>query len=442
MAEQSLSNVVAVLFVVQIVFSLWPVLVKLALESGISALMIAVIRDIFASLVLWIGVWFESGRPSITSVFAHTGVAVQKMYYIDVSERNLFLLLGIFSSLNSIGYVLALHYVTPFNSALLHPTIPASAAFLGAIYGVEKLTPRKILGACICIAGSIVVVVSQADLHVSMSLWGNLLLLVQSFSMAALLVGQKFVPNRHTSLKTTAVYYSLGLVLSGPGCLLYLAISDGFSRLRLQACAVILFGALFVVAFNYAALTWANKASSPAVPASSMMLQPPLTYLLGCLFEGKQLTGGWEVGGGLVIIAGLVLTIMPLSAHERDNLRDFAVLSVGSMGLQGDYDEDDEDEERTSLQGGFIGSLADEEESWINGGGRDRDRSARGGECTLTTDPLGPRPLGNLQSEAPVATELSRPYHPRAICRRVPHPQPQPRHRELHHPAQAQGWGR
>jgi hypothetical protein len=46
------------------------------------------------------------------------------------------------------------------------------------------------------------------------------------------------------------------------------------------------------------------------------MLQPPLTYLLGYILEGKQVTGyrlGLEIGGGLIIFVGLVLTILPSS---------------------------------------------------------------------------------------------------------------------------------
>ena len=47
-----------------------------------------------------------------------------------------------------------------------------------------------------------------------------------------------------------------------------------------------------------------------------MMLQPPLTYILGYILEGNQVTGyrlGLEIGGGLIIFVGLVLTISKAS---------------------------------------------------------------------------------------------------------------------------------
>ena len=337
-------RVLGVLLVVQAIFSLWPIFVKIAIENGVVALLIAFTRDLFASALLWVGVWLESGRPNLVHVCVAAVNTPVKMWHLEPHERSLFLFLGICSSINSVGYVIALRYVTPFNSALLHPTIPVFAATLGAAFGVERLTPRKILGTCICIAGSVVVVVSQTDLSINSSLLGNLLLVLQSFAMASLLVGQKFVPARHTSLKTTAVYYTLGTLMSAPISISVLSATDGFSTVGLKATGVISFGALFVVAFNYAALTWANKKSSPSVPASSMMLQPALTFLLGYMLGDRPAAGGWEIGGGVVIIAGLILTTLPQSNAEGD-----VVLGLGmAAGLQGDYDglrDDDYDDE-------------------------------------------------------------------------------------------------
>jgi drug/metabolite transporter (DMT)-like permease len=346
-------RVLVVLLFVQSVFSLWPILVKVAIENGVNAILLSFTRDVFASGLLWTGVWLETGRPNLWNVLVHTMMTPVKMYHLEPHEKSLFLFLGVCSSINSVGYVIALEYVTPFNSALLHPTIPVFAATLGALFGVERLTPRKILGTCICIAGSIVVVVSQADLTVKSSLVGNLLLVLQSLAMASLLVGQKFVPQRHTSLKTTAVYYTIGALVSAPISITVLSATDGFSAVGLKATGVISFGALFVIAFNYAALTWANKKSSPSVPATSMMLQPPLTFLLGYIIGDRPSAGGWELGGGAVIIAGLILTTLPTSFSEGDS-----ILNLGAAGLQDDYENGENvegDEKMVLSRSGFVG---------------------------------------------------------------------------------------
>lgn len=345
-------RVLGVLFVVQLVFSAWPVLVRVALEAHNSAVLIALLRDVLASVMLWVGVWFESGRPSLLSIVtSFLKSSENKPPNDSFPERNIFVLLGVCSSVNSVGYVVALRYVTPFNSALLHPTIPVFAATLGALFGVETLTPRKAVGTAVCIAGSIVVVVSQADLSVNSSLVGNLLLVLQSFAMAALLVGQRFVPPKYTSLKTTAMYYTVGAFLSAPISLTVLWATKGYSTVSLTALAVVAFGAIFVIAFNYAALTWANKKSSPSVPATSMMLQPPLTFLLGYVIGDRPSVGGWEIGGGAVIIFGLILTTMPSSSADGDS----ALLGGHVSGLQeSEYDEEEyvfSADEKTSFVG-------------------------------------------------------------------------------------------
>jgi len=348
-------RVLGVLFVVQLIFSAWPVLVRFALEAHSSAVLIALLRDVLASVILWVGVWFESGRPSLLSIVTFLVKSGESKPGESPSfpERNIFVLLGVCSSINSVGYVVALRYVTPFNSALLHPTIPVFAATLGALFGVERLTPRKAVGTAVCIAGSIVVVVSQADLSVNSSLVGNLLLVLQSFAMAALLVGQRFVPPKHTSLKTTAMYYTVGAFLSAPISLTVLWATNGYSTVSVTALAVIAFGAIFVIAFNYAALTWANKKSSPSVPATSMMLQPPLTFLLGYVIGDRPSAGGWEIGGGAVIIAGLILTTMPSSSSDGDS----SLLGGHGPGLQ----ESEYDEEEYYFSGGS----ADEKTSFV-----------------------------------------------------------------------------
>lgn len=328
-------RVLGVLLIVQIVFSLWPIFVKIAIEAGVDAIMISFTRDLTASLLLWIGVWLESGRQNIFTIVSYVLTTPIKMYYVEKHERSLFIFLGICSSVNSVGYVIALRYVTPFNSALLHPTIPVFAATLGAIYGVEKLTFRKILGTLMCVVGSVVVVLSQADLSLNSSLIGNICLVLQSFAMAALLVGQMFVPTRHSSLKITAIYYTVGTLISAPISLTVLSTTSGFGNLGLKSVGVVAFGALFVIAFNYAALTWANKKSSPSVPATSMMLQPPLTFMLGYLIGERPSASWWEIGGGGAIIAGLILSVMP--ANSTDGAGTVGLDERGS-GLQNDYD--------------------------------------------------------------------------------------------------------
>jgi len=368
------TQVVPVLLVVQSIFSLWPILIRLALDEGNSAVLVAFTRDLVAAVLLWIAVaalnaWpidtpparssseeeGPQGKQAVATAFLdgsehdvtkhsssqsseprydddharctkHSGLLRYAMFCWWEEDSKLFLLLGLSSALNSLGYVVALEFISPFNASLLHPSIPVFAVILGAIYAVEHLTPRKLVGASTCVLGSILVVIFSESPGTmgkqdSLSSIGSILLVTHCLAMATLLVGQKFVPHRYSPLYTTAVYYSIGVALNIPLCLGLLTYNNGFRTLNLTSWLVVAFGAVFVVVFNYAALTWANKASSPTVPASSMMLQPPLTYVISVIRHhgAYQIVGYWELIGGIIIIAGLGLTMYPAASQPANN---------------------------------------------------------------------------------------------------------------------------
>lgn len=310
--------IISTLVLVQSIFSLWPVIVKLAIQKGDSSLLIVLYRDFLASIFLWIGVTIESHYfPTVKSIPPAPLIPTEN------SHRFIFLLMGVASSLNSVGYVVAINYVTSFNSALLHPTIPVFSLLLGAYFGAETVRTHAVLGAALCIAGSVLVVVSQGTDMISVSLLGNILLVVQSFAMSVLLVAQKFVSTSFSPLRTTAMYYSLGTLLSMPLVLLWTSIF-GHAHVSISSTGIILFGSLFVISFNYAALTWVNRIGNPSVVASSMMLQPPLTYFLSYLLGTVPTVGVWEIVGGAVVVCGLLVTTLP-SWQLSD-------LSVGAVG--------------------------------------------------------------------------------------------------------------
>jgi len=188
-------KILGILFLVQLIFSAWPVLVKLVLEEGsFHVLLLGLYKDLCGSICLLSLVYSlqseqNSERERGLSV-SNNGdnsrgkcACISSMRnflsgLIHPEEKRLFLFLGVCACINSVGYIYAISLVSPFNSALLHPTIPVFASILGACTGVEKLTMRKVTGSVICIVGSLFVILSQGG-TVGDSLTGNLLLLLQ-----------------------------------------------------------------------------------------------------------------------------------------------------------------------------------------------------------------------------------------------------------------------
>ena len=169
MGSQLLLQLFVVLLSVQIIFSLWPDFISVVVRNyHVNPLLIAVYRDVIASICLWTAVSISEGGvlSRVSDIIASS----------SDRDKTVFFGLGVVSTINSVGYVLALQYVSPFNSALLHPSIPVFAALFGFIFGVEKFTMRKAMGSSLCIAGSVAVVVTQSSLTLSGSLFGNSLL--------------------------------------------------------------------------------------------------------------------------------------------------------------------------------------------------------------------------------------------------------------------------
>jgi drug/metabolite transporter (DMT)-like permease len=311
-------SILFVLVVVQCIFGLWPVLVKTSLELGDKATVLSMYRDLLASCILWTCVWVECGYPTLATWTRSVTKYKNELYSVDMFRKySIFLLLGLASCVNSLGFVLSLDYITPFNSALLHPSIPVFAFLMGFYLEVEEYSNKKMMGACICIIGALLVVLSQADLKLSSSLLGNGFLVAQSLGMACLLVGQKFVADDFSSLRVTAMYYSVGTLFSIPACLIMAFLNgDGITLKHNFSLLVIAFGAVFVVCVNYAALTWATRHASPAISSSSMMLQPPITFIVSYLSGYKESLGLWDGIGGIFIVAGLIQTVFAESDND------------------------------------------------------------------------------------------------------------------------------
>jgi drug/metabolite transporter (DMT)-like permease len=326
--------VMLVLISVQAVFAYWPVAVKIALEDCIGVFELTLLRDIMASVMLLAAAYTEDFYYGAFPTHINTNMGAVTSYFRDLiddvqKDLRIFTILGVCSFVNSCGYVFALQFVTPFMSALFHPAIPVFAGVLGVYAGVQQMSMTKMIGLAVCITGSIFVVLAQHNGDIGTDgisaalLFGNFLLILQSFAMAALLVCQKIVPNQYSSLKTTAIYYSIGTCLSIPISIIVTSVSsEGWLGLGVNVIFVILFGALFVIGFNYAALTWVNKILSPAVPAASMMLQPPLAYLASTIFLPGTNTSPatWQMVGGAAIVLGLVITLCetPLDNNMSD----------------------------------------------------------------------------------------------------------------------------
>ena len=348
----------AVLALVQLSYCIWHVLAKRALMSGTHPLVLAFYREILAVSCMHALAWRLDGRNPWNGFYR--------------SDLKFYLILGVFSFGNIVGFIVALFYITSFNSALLHPSIPVFAAVIGSILGVERMTSAKGAGIGLCALGAVVTVVWGVTADTTEGsdpdkvVFGNVILLLQCASMAALLVLSKKELSRGAPPTTlTARYYTFAslLTLLTAMCAVPPWSSEhnyGIASSN-EAVVAVLYGGVVSVTFVYCAFSWATKNSNPTTSALSMTLQPPFNAVLSVIFMGRTYFSAGEIVGGIFVVAGLILTVkaqmtqmdgMPLASNvrdsplaNRDNTRHFKA----RMNDSEDFEECSFDDSETEL---------------------------------------------------------------------------------------------
>lgn len=210
-------------------------------------------------------------------------------------------LLGV--TANQILFILGLRHTTANNASILMTCLPVFAVAAGALLGIERIGPRRVLGIALAVAGALVMVNPFRFSASGRMGFGNLLILGNCLAYALFLVFQRPILRRLPWRTVIAGSFVFG------GTAVFLASLPALAQLDLRALPVttwlgVLYIALFATVVAYALNTWAVRRSSPALVAAYGMLQPVVTAGLAAAFLGETL--GWAEGAGFaLIVAGL-----------------------------------------------------------------------------------------------------------------------------------------
>lgn len=271
-----------VLLVVQLLFSGLHVVGKDVLGE-VEPLTLACLRAGFAApaLVLF-ALWRRCPLPRLR----------------DLPALALLGLLGV--AANQILFIQGLAYTTATNAAILMPSIPVFAAGLGAVFGIERIGPRRLAGIGLAVAGALVVLDPTAFSLSNEQTLGNLLILVNCLAFAGFLVLQRPVMRRlpwPTVIAGSFVFGALFVFAVGAPTL---AATD-FGALSGGTLAGLAYILVFPTLIGYALNTWAVRRSSPTLVAAYTTIQPLASAGLAAAFLGERF--GWKEGLGFVLIA-------------------------------------------------------------------------------------------------------------------------------------------
>ena len=218
-----------------------------------------------------------------------------------------------------VGFALAfalgnwgLAHSTASNAALLITVEPTTLLVLAPLLLGERLSGRETFGAVLTLLGAVVVVVDGVPglTRSLMPHWrGDLLLILSGVAYAAYSLLGQGVLTRHPVARVTAHSVVWGAVSIAP-----LAAHEWHAGPPPAWTATAVVGTLYlgvvITALGYAVWNWCLERVGAARVAAFVNVQPLAGALLGVWWLHEPLTP-FLVGGGLLIVAGLHLTVKP-----------------------------------------------------------------------------------------------------------------------------------
>jgi drug/metabolite transporter (DMT)-like permease len=277
------------LLVTVMIWSLNFTVTKYVLSHGFKPLAYGSVRFSAAAL-LFIGItWvrersFRLRRRDIPFVF---GAAV----------------VGIF--LNQTAFVYATKLTTATTVALIFGTLPIMTALFAAAGGIERLHSRFWVAAAVSFAGVCLVAVGAKG-GISGDLWGYVLALVGAATWSAYSVAIAPLMTRYTASRISAYALTIGAILLLVAGAPQLASQD-YASLPSLVWVAYVFAVLGPLSLTN--LLWFNSIEQVGPSRASMYanLQPFLGAIFALLILSESITA-LQVGGGLLIAAGIVLS--------------------------------------------------------------------------------------------------------------------------------------
>ena len=230
-------------------------------------------------------------------------------------------LIGI--TLNQVMFVYAIKLTTATTVALLFGTLPVMAGVFAFFLGIERMSTRFWLAACLAIAGAALVAVGSSG-GFSGHIWGILLALGATLTWAWYSVAAAPVLGRYSALRTSAFAFVVGTVP---------LLAIGSNQLATQdwsfpASIWLLYAFAVVGPLVAANLFWFGGISrvGPSRAAVFANLQPFLGAVFALVILSEpitrlQIVGGVAIAGAIVLSRGRSSAPAPAAASVPGAVR-------------------------------------------------------------------------------------------------------------------------
>lgn len=199
------------------------------------------------------------------------------------------MLLGVLLAVSSTSVLLALHYTTATNAALINATQPTITAYLAWLVFKDRFQWIQKLGVFLAFVG-VVVMLAKGDVGMLLDMdfnLGDFIVVCAMFGLAAYSIKLRIVPEELTSIETLFAILMVGSAVLLP---FYILESIVYKPVPISSTAIfsILTMALVVVVIGM--LTWniGIQLLGPAIAAVFLNLIPIFGAILAIMFLGEQ----------------------------------------------------------------------------------------------------------------------------------------------------------
>lgn len=216
-----------------------------------------------------------------------------------------FALIGIVC--NQLFYFKGLSLTSATNASLIAVMIPVFAVFISTLIGNDFLSWRKISGIIIAAFGVTILINPFKSEFTSATLWGDLLILLNSLSYAFYVaVSKKFI-SKYGALKSIAWLFIFGSVINVPLGFYFLQQMD-LTQVSWFSWLMILCLMIFPTILAYFWNTWALARVEPSVVVVYVYLQPLIGFFSAVIFLGETLSFRPVISAVLIFIGVFLVT--------------------------------------------------------------------------------------------------------------------------------------
>jgi len=329
-------TVPCVLALVNFIYGTWQLVAKAAMSEGTSPFVFVFYRALGGTIVLFLALMLVPGLQDKSSKSSNPFEEIIPCLKNDAKK---WLALGTFQTMNIVGAILAISQIPAITFAIFQPTIPILAVGLSIAWGMEKINPIKVASIIVSVVGAIIVLTWKEwgqtnnlgsnfavdESEGSTNIAGAFFLLTNLAGGALYAVYQKasgavdeysppFVAGMSFLVATGYIFVAAVIESSFYPANSYVWLLGGHTQSLLALCYAI----VLTSAFNYGALAWAIKETTPSMVTSFFTMQPMFTALMSMIFLGVFVTLGQAIGG-VAIIAGLLINVQSQNVDPYDS---------------------------------------------------------------------------------------------------------------------------